>query len=363
MLKLYKNSHGDQMLLYIHIPYCDSKCHYCSFNSYVDKFDTRKAYMEALETQLKHELKRFNVKEHTIETLFIGGGTPSTVHPELFKPIFELINPLLKEGAEITSEANPNSATQEWLQGMYNLGVNRISFGVQSFNENKLKNLNRAHSPEQAINAVKTAHKIGFKNLSLDLIYNYQGDTKALLQHDINQAFQLPINHISAYELTIEGGTKFAQTPTVRQEDDELAFFVADEIIKNGFTHYEISNFGTYQSEHNKGYWKLKDYMGVGAGAVGFKKNIRYYPTTDIDSYITEPLKMTEERLNEDELLTEKLFLGLRSNIGLDEEILNSNMKKRADFLVQKEKLIKEKTTYKNLNYFLADELVLYILD
>ena len=319
--------------------------------------------MVSLEKQLKHELKRFNVQEKTIQTVFIGGGTPSTINPKLYEAIFKLLKPLLKVNAEITSEANPNSATKTWLQGMFDLGVNRISFGVQSFNAQKLKALNRVHSPQQAIEAINSAYEVGFQNLSLDLIYNYEGDNKALLSHDINEAFKLPINHISAYELTIEGGTKFASTPQVRQIDDELAFFVADEITKRGFTHYEISNFGTYQSEHNKGYWNLTPYMGVGAGAVGFKDNRRYYPTTDIDLYIKEPLNILEEHLTQEEILTEQLFLGLRSTTGIKENILNKEMKKRADFLVEKDKLLKEYDTYKNTNYFIADELVLYILD
>ncbi|CAA6821474.1 MAG: Hypothetical radical SAM family enzyme in heat shock gene cluster, similarity with CPO of BS HemN-type [uncultured Sulfurovum sp.] len=318
--------------------------------------------MIALEKQLKDELKRFEAKEESIETIFIGGGTPSTVDPILYQKIFKLLKPYIKTNAEITTEANPNSATKAWLQGMYDLGVNRVSFGVQSFDQDKLKALNRAHSPKQAKIAVLTAKEIGFKNLSLDLIYNYQGDTKALLKSDIEQAFELPINHISAYELTIESGTKFASTPKVRQEDDELAFFVAKEITKHGFKHYEISNFGSYESEHNKGYWKLKDYIGVGAGAVGFLKDTRYYPSTDIDAYIKNPLKIKEESLTTDELLTERLFLGLRSNIGVDKNILNKAMKKRADFLVEKEKLFKDNNLYKNTNYFISDELVLYIL-
>jgi len=351
------------MLLYIHIPYCDSKCHYCSFNSYVDKFDTRKAYMVALKTQLEHELKRFNVTPQSIESIFIGGGTPSTIQPALYQPIFNLLQPFIKKDAEITSEANPNSATKAWLKGMYHLGVNRLSFGVQSFNTKKLKALNRSHSPQEAINAIKNAKEIGFEHLSLDLIYNYQDDNQELIESDINQAFQLPIDHISAYELTIEGGTKFASTPTVRQENDELAFFVAEKIKKHGFIHYEISNFGTYQSQHNRGYWKLKDYMGVGAGAVGFLKDKRFYPTTNIDLYIKEPLNILEEPINNEEILTEKLFLGLRSNIGIQEDILNKEMQKRANFLVEKEKLIKKNRIYFNNNYFISDELVLYILD
>ncbi|MBU1667278.1 radical SAM family heme chaperone HemW [bacterium] len=351
------------MLLYIHIPYCDSKCHYCSFNSYVDKFDTRKQYMFALEKQLKHELERFEVQAKQIETVFIGGGTPSTIDPLLYAPLFECFKPFLKEGAEITTEANPNSATTLWLQGMYDLGVNRISFGVQSFNLEKLKALNRAHSPQQAIDAINHAHEIGFKHLSLDLIYNHQGDNIELLKNDIDQAFKLPIDHLSAYELTIEAKTKFASTPTVRQENDTLAFFVADEIIKHGFKHYEISNFGTFESEHNKGYWELKDYIGVGAGAVGFKGDTRFYPTTDIEAYISNPLAIGKEFINKEELLTEHLFLGLRSNIGVPITLLTEQQQQKADFLVTKEKLIKEGNRYKNNNYFLSDELVLYILD
>ena len=350
------------MLAYLHIPYCDSKCHYCSFNSYVDKFDTRQAYMQALHRQLAFELERFETKKGSIETLFIGGGTPSTVAPKLYEPIFALLQPYLKKDAEITTEANPNSATKEWLRGMKELGINRVSFGVQSFDEQKLKALNRAHTPQQAKEAIIHAHELGIKHISLDLIYNYQGDTRSMLHSDIKQAFELPIDHISAYELTIEDGTKFTQTPEARQENETLAFYVADEIKKRGFEHYEISNFGRYQSTHNKGYWELKDYIGAGAGAVGFLKNRRFYPQNDIQAYITDPQKITEEALSSDDLLTEKLFLGLRSNIGIESTILNAPMQAKVNTLLQENKLRKEGTRYFNDNYFLSDELALYIL-
>lgn len=350
------------MLAYLHIPYCDSKCHYCSFNSYVDKFDTRKAYMQALHRQLAFELERFDAKKASIETLFIGGGTPSTVAPELYEPIFALLKPYLRKDAEITTEANPNSATKAWLKGMQELGINRVSFGVQSFDAQKLKALNRAHTPHQAKEAITHAHELGIEHLSLDLIYNYQSDTKALLHSDIAQAFELPIDHISAYELTIEDGTKFTQTPEVRQENEMLAFFVAEEIQKRGFSHYEISNFGRYQSRHNKGYWELKDYIGAGAGAVGFLKERRFYPQQDIQAYITQPLQISEEALSADDLLTEKLFLGLRSNIGIETSLLDASMTKKATTLVKENKLRLEGSRYFNENYFLSDELALYIL-
>ena len=318
--------------------------------------------MKALYQQLTFELKRFDAKPQSIETLFIGGGTPSTVSPELYAPIFELLHPYLQKNAEITTEANPNSATKEWLEGMKDLGVNRISFGVQSFNAQKLKALNRAHNPQQAKDAILYAKKIGFEHLSLDLIYNYQGDTKALLLADIKEAFSLPIDHISAYELTIEVGTKFSTTPEVRQEDENLAFFVTHEIEKRGFKAYEISNFGTYQSKHNKGYWELKNYIGAGAGAVGFLNDRRYYPQTDIDSYVADPLKITEEPLSPDELLTEKIFLGLRSSVGIEKSLLSEKMKQKANILSEKKKLLCDDTHYYNENFFLSDELALYIL-
>ena len=319
--------------------------------------------MNALYEQLSFELKRFEAQKNSIKTLFIGGGTPSTVAPELYAPIFELLNPYLQENAEITTEANPNSATRSWLCGMKDLGVNRVSFGVQSFDENKLKELNRAHTPKQAKESIITAQELGFEHLSLDLIYNYKDDTKALLLSDIEQAFELPIDHISAYELTIEDGTKFSTTPEVRQEDENLAFFVADEIQKRGFKHYEISNFGTYQSRHNKGYWELENYIGAGAGAVGFLKDTRYYPQTNIDFYINNPLNITEEHLTADELLTEKIFLGLRSCIGIEKSVLTEAMIKNAEFLCAENKLIDANTHYYNNNFFLSDELALYILD
>ncbi len=351
------------MLVYLHIPYCDSKCHYCSFNSYVDKFDTRKSYMASLKKQLAFELQRFNVQKNSIDTLFIGGGTPSTIAPELYRPIFDLLDPYLKEDAEKTSEANPNSADKNWLRGMRALGINRISFGVQSFDADKLKALGRAHSPKEAIEAIKNAKALGFEHLSLDLIYNFHGDRKASLLADINQAFLLPIDHISAYELTIEAKTHFAKHPEARQEDDALAKFVAESIQARGFTHYEISNFGSYQSRHNLGYWKLEDYIGAGAGAVGFLKNTRYYPQSDIDAFIADPLKIEEEKLSKSDLLTEKIFLGLRSIIGINKHLLPSEMQKRADYLVSKKKLLWDGSHYHNSDFFLADEIALYLLD
>ncbi len=351
------------MLLYIHIPFCDSKCHYCSFNSYVDKFHLKKEYMQALLYQIEYELERFEVKRDSIETLFIGGGTPSTVSPELYEPVFQKIAPYMIKDAEITSEANPNSATKEWLEGMYALGVNRISFGIQSFDEKKLKTLNRAHSPQQAIEAVTDAHKVGFEHISLDLIYAVLGDTKELLRHDLTQAFALPIDHLSAYALTIEENTRFAKKPHISQEDLLHTRWLFDEIEKRGFSQYEISNFGKHKSRHNLGYWYYKDYIGAGAGAVGKRGDIRLYPQTVIESYIQNPIDVDIEELSQEDMKFEKIFLGLRSEVGIDEHLLDDMERKRAQILLKEQKLHydHEKSRFFNKDFLLADEITLFL--
>ncbi|MEA3228704.1 MAG: radical SAM family heme chaperone HemW [Campylobacterota bacterium] len=349
------------MLLYIHIPFCDSKCSYCAFNSYVDKFHLKKEYMEALYTQIEYELKHFKVVEKSIETVFIGGGTPSTIPPKLYEPIFTLLKPYLDDDIEITSEANPNSATYEWLEGVYRLGVNRISFGVQSFDKEKLKILNRSHSASQAIESVKNAKKIGFENLSLDLIYATFGDTKELLKNDIDKAFALPINHISAYALTIEENTLFEKKPQISSEKIELTDWLFKKIEEKGFKQYEISNFGSYQSFHNLGYWLYKDYIGAGCGAVGKLESKRFYPKTSVEKYIENPLDIRVEELSDEDIKIEKIFLGFRSDVGVSSELLNQDEVKLANILVKEKKLVKKDNAFYNLNYLLTDEIVLFI--
>ncbi len=346
------------MLLYLHIPFCDSKCSYCSFNSFTNMEDYYQEYMNALYTSLKEELKNID----TIETLFIGGGTPSTIPPKLYEPIFNEIFKYIIEDIEITIEANPNSATFEWLKDIKSLGVNRVSFGVQSFNDEKLKILNRAHSSNIAKQAIQNAYKVGFNNISLDIIYDLYSDTKDLIKNDLDIAFSLPINHISCYELTIEKATSFYKTPQIKGAKEELSYFVKDFIENKGFKQYEVSNYGLYKSKHNLGYWQYKNYLGVGAGAVGFIDNKRLYPHSNIDKFIKEPHYKKEEILSNSDILTEKILLGLRSIVGIDEKILNKDMISRANFLVKEGRLIYQNGCYYNKNFFLADEIAIFIL-
>lgn len=349
------------MLLYMHIPFCDSKCYYCAFNSYVDKFHLKSAYMGALSKQLKFELERFNIKGKEIESVFIGGGTPSCVEAHLYKSIFEQINPYLMQNIEITTEANPNSATYEWLEQMYKLGVNRVSFGVQSFDDKKLKLLNRAHNSKDAKEAVLNASKVGFKNISLDLIYGVATDTKELLENDLNTAFSLPINHLSAYALTIEEGTPFEKKPHLSNEKLSFTKSLFKKIEDFGLKQYEISNFGKYKSFHNTGYWQYKDYIGLGSGAVGKMDLNRYYSTKIVEEYIKNPLNVDIETLSEDDKRIEQIFLGLRSFVGVKKTILSENELKKAMLLVDEKKLQLVDDTFFNKDYLLADEIALFI--
>ena len=355
------------MLLYIHIPFCDSKCFYCAFNSYTDRFHLKHEYMNALKKQLKNDLENYVIKHNKkIETVFIGGGTPSTIKAFEYEEIFEMKKPHLEEFAEITTEANPNSASYEWLENMNKLGVNRVSFGVQSFDNDKLKFLGRAHNANSAIKAIQNARSIGFKGINCDIIYGVQNDTMESLKKDFDTAFSLPITHLSAYSLTIEEGTKFFDRSSVKIDDEELSYEIFDYINKQGFHQYEISNFAknkVSESKHNYGYWQHKEYLGVGAGAVGYVNQERHYPSKSIEEYIQNPLFFDVEKINLDDVKTEKILLGFRSLNGVEMSLFNEEEMKKIDDLIQYDKVYIEKNRVFNKNFLLSDELALYILD
>lgn len=322
--------------------------------------------MEALKKQLNNELENY-VKANNleIETVFIGGGTPSTIKANEYKEVFDLIKPYLIENVEITTEANPNSASLQWQKEMFSHGVNRISFGVQSFNTEKLKFLGRSHNEQSAINAINNAKTVGFNGINCDIIYGVQGDTLESMKKDLDVAFSLPITHLSAYSLTIEEGTKFFDRSSVKIDDEELSYEIFDYIYKNGFNQYEISNFSRakkYESKHNYGYWEHKEYLGIGAGAVGYYNHQRRYPNKNIEEYIQNPFDIEFEDINEDDVKTEKILLGFRSSNGVLLELFNDNEKVKLNDLIEHDKLfIKDNRVY-NKNFLLSDELALYIL-
>ena len=337
-------------MLYIHIPFCDSKCNYCAFNSYTNLNHLKKYYFDAIKKQFLKEKREFS-------TIFIGGGTPSTMPISFYEKLFNLIP--TKNIKEITIEANPNTS-YEWLKEIKNLGVNRISFGVQSFNEDKLKFLNRNHSKIQAIKVIENAKKAGFDNINIDLIYSTALDNKKLLKEDLEIAFSLPINHISAYSLTIEKGTKFENDFSKRKEDEALEIWFIEK-LKEKFFHYEISNFGKI-CMHNLGYWQLKEYVGIGAGAVGFKNKTRYYTQTNVYEYIKNPTKYKIEMLSNEDIKKEKILLGLRSIVGFEKNLLNENELKRVNILIEEKKLYEKDEKIFSYDFLLADALSYYII-
>ncbi|WP_201338511.1 MULTISPECIES: radical SAM family heme chaperone HemW [unclassified Nitratiruptor] len=343
------------MLLYLHIPFCDSKCNYCAFNSFTTNHHLKSEYMQTALRQLEHDLNTFNVKK--LQSVYIGGGTPSTIKPQLYEPLFEKILSLIEIDAEITVEANPNSATLSWLKGMKSLGATRISFGAQSFDDKKLKLLGRAHSPQEAIAAVERAFKVGFEHISIDLIYETTLDSKTLLEHEITQALKLPIDHISAYALILEPNTPFENKTDVKAKDENQGYFIKELIP---FEQYEVSNYGKYRSKHNLGYWQLKEYIGIGCGAVGFVQNRRYYPKTDLASYIKNPLTYNIEHLSKEDIRFEKIFLGLRSIVGVHLTLVD---KEKVAILENEGKVEVKNSKMYNKNFFLSDEIALFLHD
>jgi len=354
------------VLLYIHIPFCDSKCHYCAFNSSTTLHHLRDDYIKALCKQLKFELN--NIGKNIIKTIFIGGGTPSTIGDKEYRDIFDILTPYITNTKEITCEANPNSATFNWLENIYKLGVNRISFGVQSFNEEKLKFLNRNHTANMAINAIENAKKIGFEHINCDIIYDTILDTKELIDYDLNMIQTLPIDHVSAYSLTLEEGTKFYNKSNVRVEDVDMAKYIFKILEKNGFYQYEISNFAkdkNAQSKHNLGYWKYEQYLGIGAGAVGCIDHKRLYNEKDINLYINNPTNYIDiEVLSDEDIKVEKILLGLRCSVGVKKSMLNDKELKQAYNLIKLDKLqLSDENIFYSLDFLLADELALYIME
>ena len=347
-------------LLYIHIPFCDSKCNYCAFNSYTNLNHLKKDYFNAIKKQFLTDTEKFNIKE--FETVFIGGGTPSVMSVSFYEELFKMLEPFLKNTKEITIESNPN-ASFEWLKNIKDLGINRISFGVQSFDDKKLKFLNRNHSAKLAIKTIQNAKKAGFENINLDIIYATSMDSYSLLKNDLKIIDSLPITHISAYSLMIEDNTKWQGDYEKRKDDEELEIWFIDE-IKKRFNQYEISNFGK-ECLHNLGYWEHKEYLGIGSGAVGFKKvkNFRYYTQKDVNEYIKNPTKYEFEYLNKNDIKKEKILLGLRSKAGFDENILKEKEKKRVKTLINENKLYKKENKIHSYDFLLADALSAYIIE
>lgn len=335
--------------LYVHIPFCRQKCFYCDFPSIAGGNKYKDAYTEALCREIAAQgsvLQAEGITELP-RSVYIGGGTPTTLGLCQLEKIFTTINKVffqhnpIYDDVEYTIEANPGTLTEELLEVMKAGGVNRISFGVQTFNDNLLKKIGRIHTAGQAAEAVNMAYDHGIRNISLDLMYGLPGQIVDDLKKSVEQAAALPISHISIYGLQLEEGTAF-----MKQRDQGKLFLPEDELVEAmydyvtetlprlGFHRYEISNFSRdgYESRHNMGYWTGVPYIGAGMGSHGFWKGFRYMHVEGIPEYINAingmkncmpqsiqelPGILQEEEYTTEIAMSEFAFLALRTVKGI----------------------------------------------
>lgn len=311
-------------------------------------------------SDFRAQTQNLGVLRGRISSVFFGGGTPSAIGAKFYEPLFSEISPFLARGCEITAEANPNSATLSWLKDMRNFGVNRISFGAQSFFDDKLKFLGRIHDARQIKKAVSNARAAEFSNVNADLIYGTKLDTKKRLLEEVLSVRDLGVDHVSAYSLTLEKDTPFYDRQSLKKDSAVLAKFLIRELENAGFKQYEISNFGRI-CRHNLGYWQGKDYLALGAYAVGFRRNFRFYNAPNLERYIANPHEKKREILSADELNLEKIFLGARSVVGIEAKILTPSQLENARILESSGKLNFKDGRFFNENFLLADEIALFI--
>jgi len=312
--------------LYIHIPFCLSKCFYCSFTSFAHHRDIYSRYVDALLIELERKARQNSCDP--LATIFIGGGTPTVlILEDLMRLICQIKrNFKLAEEVEFTIEANPEGVDLELLKALRRLGINRISFGVQSFNDSQLRQLGRLHSSEVAEKVIISANQAGFTNINVDLMYGLPGQTLNQHSNNLTKAFELPISHLSIYELTVEENTQFHRKLESGDLDlpgeeqlvlmDEITFARCDEA---GFDRYEISNYAKdgLWCRHNLVYWKNEEYLGVGASAVSYVAGRRMKNIMAALEYCRknergESLIVQSERLAKEGSLRETVVMGLR---------------------------------------------------
>lgn len=310
--------------IYVHIPFCKSRCVYCGFFS-TTLLEKRSEYVDAVVDELKR--RRHYLAGKPVGTIYFGGGTPSllsvTDTERILDAIYNIYN--VREGAEVTMEGNPDDLTPALLHGLKGLGVNRLSMGVQTFDDARLAFLRRRHSAQQAVDAVRTAVQAGFQNISIDLMFGFPTQTMEAWKSDVQRALTLPVQHISAYSLMYEEGTrlrKMLDAGDIAELDEEISLqmyeYLMDTLSVAGYRHYEISNFALpgMESRHNSGYWQGVPYLGVGAGAHSYDGKNRHYNVDSLVSYLSQEPPMREQ-LTENERYDEFVFTGLRTAEGL----------------------------------------------
>ena len=314
-----------KLSVYVHIPFCVSKCAYCDFLSFTGDAATIKAYTSALCAEI--ELKSADLKRYTAQTIYFGGGTPTSVPPayiiDILSFLLEHIN--VAENAEISIETNPETVNIAYMKELRQAGFNRVSMGVQTFDDNLLARINRAHTSDTARDAYAICCEAGFENISIDLMFSIPGQDYQNFQNTLNTAVDLSPEHISCYGLTVEPSTLIGEEGYEPDEytDRRMYEMAVETLTAAGYEHYEISNFALpgYRSRHNTAYWTGSDYKGFGLGAHSLINNTRFNNETDVEKYI-KTKGLTHRRnidvLKESDIVSEYIILGLRMLDGIN---------------------------------------------
>ena len=322
--------------IYMHIPFCKQKCNYCDFISYTNKCDKIESYMKCLEK----EIDKFDYRNYNVTTIYIGGGTPSYIDSKYIKQIMNSIYKKLQleknelKVVEITIEVNPGTVTKGKLQDYKDVGINRISIGLQCVQDRLLKILGRIHTFEDFINTYNLAKEVGFENINVDLMLGFPDQSIEDIKESLNQIIKLNPNHVSTYSLIVEEGTKIfnqIENNELQLPDEELErnmyWYVKNTLELNGYNHYEISNFSKKgkESKHNMNCWNQEEYIGFGIAAHSYISNIRFSNTNNLEEYIKNITNNELEKniiIEEEQTLEDKkrefMMLGFRKIEGVN---------------------------------------------
>ena len=355
---------NDINAVYIHIPFCNYICAYCDFCKvlYNEKFVN--TYLDSLKKEIKD-----NYKGEKITSLYIGGGTPSSLNLDEIKKLFNILNVLnLSKDCEITFEANPDSLTNDKIKLLKSFGVNRVSLGVETINKSIQGVIERYTSSNLIISVINNLKKNGITNINVDLIYAFINESLRDLKTDLNFLLSLDVPHISTYSLIIEDNTKLKIKDIKNIDtntDRKMYDFICNVLNSNGYIHYEISNFAKigYESAHNLKYWHNERYYGFGVGASSYLGNIRYSNTKSITNYIRGKRVIYKEKLSIKDKIFYEVMLNFRTNKGLDKKKFINKYKVSIDRLFNYKHLVNKKVLISNSNYLKVKEEYFYVLD